>query len=183
MTPPTADLRTLTRTDLSGMQCSASFSADEAYRYALCWTWDRALPPLAVCMLNPSTATHEVLDPTITGLVKRARAWGRGSVMVANLFALRATDPQVMKAHPAPVGAANDDAIRTVAMAARDASVPLIAAWGAHGRHLGREAAALALLATTGAQLAALDINIDGTPKHPLYVAHARTPAPWSPVS
>ena len=48
---------------------SGTFSDDDAHRYSLAWIWDRALPPLVVCMLNPSTATHENLDPTISGLI------------------------------------------------------------------------------------------------------------------
>jgi hypothetical protein len=106
-------MKTLSRTDIDGMTCSASFDEDERYRYHLAWTWGEG-PPLVAWMLNPSTATHEVLDPTIAGLVKRARAWEYGGVEVVNLFALRATDPRLMRAHPDPIGPENDLMIRRV---------------------------------------------------------------------
>ncbi|MET3826519.1 hypothetical protein ABIC16_002212 [Sphingomonas sp. PvP055] len=173
-------MKTLSRSDLSGMECTATFSDDEAHRYSLSWIWDRALPPLVVCMLNPSTATHEELDPTIAGLVKRARAWAYGGVVVVNLFALRATDPRVMKLHPEPIGPENDEAIRLAALTSVERKVALVAAWGAHGRHLDRERAVLTLLTATGARVTAFQINADGTPKHPLYVGHDIIPEPWN---
>lgn len=74
-------------------------------------------PRLAVLMKNPSTATAERLDPTI-GKV-RAWAWrhGFGTVAVVNLFALRATHPPALNAHPYEriVGPENDRHIREVA--------------------------------------------------------------------
>lgn len=172
-------MKTLTRNDLTGMECTATFSDDDAHRYSLAWIWDRALPPLVVCMLNPSTATHEKLDPTISGLIKRARAWGYGGVVVVNLFALRATDPRVMKMHPEPIGPDNDEAIRLAALTAKERGVPIVAAWGAHGRHRDREAHVRRILGDCAVEVAAFQINADGTPKHPLYVGHAIKPEPW----
>lgn len=173
------------RVDLTGMACCAVFSPDEAYRYRLEWRWgDICSVPLVALMLNPSTATHEVLDPTITGLVKRARAWGMGGVVVINLFAIRATDPKVMLRADEPVGPANDAIIEHVLrheVALRGAVG--IAAWGAHGKHRGRDAEVLAIADSVGAPLHALHINDDGSPKHPLYIRHDIRPSPWRPAA
>lgn len=168
------------RTDLSGMRCSASFSDCEAYRYLLTWRWSDA-PLLVAWMLNPSTATHEVLDPTIAGLVTRARAWGRGGVRVINLFAYRATDPAEMKRRADPVGPHNDYVTMQVLDSEALLGGEVICGWGAHGGHMGRDAAAVALARRADARLACLDTIKNGSPKHPLYIAHALTPRPWAP--
>jgi hypothetical protein len=173
-------MKTLTRTDLDGMTCSATFDDEEAYRYHLCWQWAEG-PRLVAWMLNPSTATHEVLDRTISGLLTRARSWGLAGVEVVNLFGLRATDPKVMLAHPEPVGPDNDLVIRRVLNRAADEGSTVIAGWGADGTHLGRQKRALELAAAAGVALHALQVNAGGTPKHPLYIAHARRPVLWEP--
>lgn len=169
-----------TRTDLSGMSCSASFSDCEAYRYLLTWRWSDA-PLLVAWMLNPSTATHEVLDPTISGLVKRARAWGRGGVRIVNLFAYRATDPMDMKRAADPVGQHNDYVTRQVLDSEALLGGQVICGWGAHGGHMGRAEAAIKLAQRAEVRLVCFDVNKDGSPKHPLYVPHAITPRSWVP--
>lgn len=169
------------RTDLSGVQCSASFSPCETYRYLLTWRWSHA-PLLVAWMLNPSTATHEKLDPTFAGLVSRARAWGRGGVRVINLFAFRATQPAAMKAVADPVGPENDAVSLDVLRAAAAAGDEVVCGWGAHGKHRGRDTEAAALAAHAGLRLNCLKLNQDGSPQHPLYIAHSVPPRPWAPV-
>ncbi len=168
------------RTDLSGMHCSASFSPCDRYRYLLTWRWSDE-PLLVAWMLNPSTATHEKLDPTIAGLVSRARAWGRGGVRVINLFAFRATKPADMKAAADPVGTYNDHVTGDVLLSAALLGDEVICGWGAHGKHRGRDRAAAELARRAGVQLRCLATNRDGSPQHPLYIAHATTPQPWGP--
>ena len=55
---------------------------------------------------------------------------------MTNLFAYRATLPEVMKATSDPVGPDNDEYLRALAA---DAGV-VVAAWGANGTHKGRDA-------------------------------------------
>ena len=54
-------------------------------------------------MLNPSTADALKLDPTVTRCYNYAGAWGYGHLLVANLFALRSTDPDRLYHHHDPV--------------------------------------------------------------------------------
>lgn len=104
--------------------------AHDNYRYTLDLHVDArsAAPRLTVLMKNPSTASAERLDPT-TGKV---RAWaqrhGFACVRVVNLFALRATHPPALNAHPyaAIVGPENDRYIREAAAAAD----VVVAGWG-----------------------------------------------------
>lgn len=149
---------------------SAVFSPDRVYRYMLWRTWG-AGPTVTFIGLNPSTADETVDDPTIRRCIGYAKAWGYGGLIMANLFALRATDPRVMLAHPEPVGPANDDALRDCV--ARSELV--VAAWGADGAHRRRSSAVRAML---GGQLHALGLTKNGEPKHPLYLRADLEPFP-----
>lgn len=168
---------------MTGMRCAARFSPDLRYRYTLAWIWETDRPMLVAWMLNPSTATHEVLDPTVAGLVKRAQTWGMGGVEVINLFAFRATEPKDMKAQADPVGPLNDDMTRAVLLASLDLDATVVCAWGKHGRFLDREAKALAMAREIDCPLHFLKLNGDGTPAHPLYLPHALKPTPWEPAN
>lgn len=159
---------------LDGARAGAAYSPCEAHRYLMWRHWQDDAPPLGFVMLNPSTATELVLDPTLKRCQARALRMGFGGFIVANLFAFRATDPNDMKAQAEPIGAENDAAIALVL----ERCPIVIAGWGKHGRHLGRDAAVLALAAGLGKPLQALKLNGDGTPAHPLYLADALAPFP-----
>jgi hypothetical protein len=147
------------------------WSACGRYRYTLWRSWGpdlfREPGPLRYMMvigLNPSTATDREDDPTVLRCWRRARRLGYDAFVMTNLFGRRATDPRIMIADPDPVGAENDEWLRRTAAGA----AAILAAWGTHGRHMGRDRQVLDLL---GRPPVCLDINADGTPKHPLYVA------------
>jgi hypothetical protein len=114
------------------------FDDDELYRYDLVWRW-RDGPLLVAWLLNPSTATHEVLDPTVRGMIARARGWEYAGLRVINLFGIRATKPADMMAHEDPVGPDNDLIIRRALIQAADDGSMIVAGWGRHGMHLHRE--------------------------------------------
>jgi hypothetical protein len=79
--------------------------------------------------LNPSTADETIDDPTIRRCVIFAKDWGYGALCMTNLFAFRATDPAIMKAHPEPVGESNDGTLEELALS----TVVVVAAWGVGG--------------------------------------------------
>ncbi|TCP61580.1 hypothetical protein EV663_10431 [Rhodovulum bhavnagarense] len=153
----------------------AVYSCCGAYRYLLTRTWDRSGPRALFVMLNPSTATEVQNDPTVERCERRARALGFGAFRVTNIFALRATDPRVMRAAPDPVGPGNDAAITDSAPWANR----IICAWGAHGAHLDRGRAVEQLLRATGQPLWHLGLTRAGHPRHPLYIAYSQQPQPW----
>lgn len=164
---------------VGGVDRRTVFSHCRRYRFAL---WRefysvRAIEPpllpvegneahnyLMVIGLNPSTADETNDDPTIRRCIGFAKRWGFGALCMTNLFALRATDPEVMKADPAPTGDTNDDHLWTLAKGAG----MILAAWGKDGNHKDRAAEVLTMLESF--PIHALAINKDGTPKHPLYV-------------
>lgn len=116
-------------------------------------------------MLNPSTADAERDDPTIRACVRLARRWGFGSLVAVNLFALRATDPRMLRRARDPIGPENDAAI---VGAAADADL-LLAAWGNWGVLHDRGRAVLDLLRPLG-RPHCLGLTARGQARHPLYV-------------
>ncbi|MBS3962578.1 MAG: DUF1643 domain-containing protein [Sandarakinorhabdus sp.] len=154
----------------------AVFSPCEGYRYALWRVWNPAAPFWTFGMLNPSTADHLKLDPTLTRCANRAETGGAGGMIVWNLFAWRATDPRDMKRAADPVGEANNVIIRQLA---RLAAVN-VAGWGAHGTHREREHRVRAMLAAEGVALHALAFTKAGQPRHPLYLGNDLKPERWA---
>lgn len=146
------------------------------YRYTLWRNWlpigERGEAFVMFIGLNPSTATDTEDDPTIRRCVDFAKRWGFGALLMTNLFAFRATDPEDMKAHPMPIGPEND---KWLAHFAERAGM-VICAWGNHGTHLARASAVLAILARARADRHRLKATGAGHPGHPLYIPAKTTP-------
>ncbi len=157
------------------MHKSAVLSDCRRYRYSLTRSWaDHFSSGQAAIFigLNPSTADETADDPTIRRCIGFAKAWDCDQLVMLNLFAFRATDPRHMLAEANPVGPENDGYLRDIV-----SCIPgiVVAAWGAHGRHMGRDDQVRRLLP----DLHALRINADGTPAHPLYLPKHLKPQPW----
>lgn len=146
------------------------------YRYRLSRTWDIGKPTVAFLMLNPSTADASEDDPTIRRCLGFAKGWGYGSLVVANLFALRTPDPSNIRDHPDPVGPENDEQLRDVCKRAET----VIAAWGANGSFNGR---ALEVAQCLQSDLFALGTTKGGHPVHPLYQPSDAKPELWDASS
>lgn len=160
-----------------GSQGLATATYDKAgqYRYRLSRVWDLTLPRCLFVMLNPSTASAHVLDPTVTRCHRFALDWGHGSFEVVNIFAHRSTDPRALRTVADPVGPGNNDAI----LAAADAADLVVAAWGVHGALHDRGPAVHALLTGAGHALHHLRMTSSGHPGHPLYLPGSTVPVPW----
>ena len=166
----------------------ATISADGRYRYLLWrewrgtharrnWRWwgkdgaghEMGDPKACVfIMLNPSTADGEIDDPTIRRCVGFAASLNYERLEVVNLFAHRATDPKALLAlrhTDDPVGFDNQ---RHIERATSDAGL-VIAAWGAHGAHLGQDETVRGWVCQDG-PLHCLGKTAKGFPRHPLYL-------------
>jgi hypothetical protein len=152
----------------------AIFSPCGTYRYRLWRVWDHDRHPMAVVMLNPSTADAMVDDPTIRRCMAFARRDGAGGIVVVNLFAFRATDPKVLTAaHRKGVDVRGPERNGHLRDAFAVADV-VLCAWGAHP--LAAEAASEVLaLVPPHLEACCLGRTRDGYPRHPLYLA-ADTP-------
>lgn len=166
-----------------GAHRSAVISGDHRYRYRLTRYWEFSKPTLGFIMLNPSTADGEEDDATIIKCVKYARRWGYGGLMVCNLYALRSTDPRGLWRAADPVGPANDRYLTLMFAMAASSGTAIIAGWGNNARP-DRIQEVLGLPLATK-HLYALEVNQNGSPKHPLYIKDdaeihqfGRAPAP-----
>ena len=144
------------------MKCSAQISKDGKYRYDLWRTWDDKKPYCMFIGLNPSTADAVEDDPTIRRCIRFAKDWGYGGLVMANLFAFRATKPEDMKKAEDPIGEENDDHLELLAQHAGK----VVASWGVNGTHHNRDKEVMTLLGS----LSCLGVTKAGHPKHPLYL-------------
>lgn len=167
------------RQDLVGGTAAAVFDHARHYRYLLTRIWDPSRPPLVWVMLNPSTADAFVDDPTSRRCLAFARRENAGGLVIVNLFALRSTDPRVLRHHEDPVGRYNDAFIRQ----ATHVGGRVVVAWGAAGTEHGRGIAVAGSLTAAGVPLACLGTTSTGQPRHPLYVPGSAVLEPYGGVS
>lgn len=154
---------------------SADIDPTGAYRYSLTRRWEDGGALCCWIMLNPSTADASVDDPTIRRCIGFTKRLGWPGIHVINLFALRATNPATLSAHPDPVGPDNDVYIYRAIMSA---SI-VIAAWGVLGG-LRERAGFVRLIANErGVPLFHFGLTKNGQPKHPLYLPNTTVPKMW----
>jgi hypothetical protein len=136
------------------------------YRYRL---WRGNGPTLHFVMLNPSTADATVDDPTIRRCLSFAAREGCSGLQVTNLFAFRSPSPRVMFEAPDPVGPENDRHLSEMSARASVCGEKIVCAWGRHAPRA-RVEKVLSILHTANPALWCLGKNLNGSPKHPLYV-------------
>jgi hypothetical protein len=113
--------------------------------------------------LNPSTANETSDDPTIRRIKSMAVKWGYGGVYMLNLFAFVSSNPKVLlhRTHE-KIGYHNDRFLKEFA----ERSWTIVFAWGAFKEAKERAIDVIEMFP----KAKALAINLDGSPKHPLYV-------------
>jgi len=156
----------------------AVFSDDERYRYELGRTFHGELfnkrGYADFVMLNPSTATHEVLDPTLRRCQAFAKIWGCCGFRVYNMLAFRATDPADLLKVSDPVGPENDAFLSKAGVDA----YRLVVGWGAEPIAVERSKTALRIFRS---DLWCLGTTKAWHPRHPLYVRGDTPLERWSP--
>lgn len=145
------------------MYKDAKISHDGKYRYSLVREWDKERPKVLFIGLNPSTADEKLDDPTIRRCINFAKRWGYGGILVGNLFAIRSTEPGLIRKDPDPVGPKNDASLLEMV---KDAKL-VVGAWGNHGAYLDRSAYVRRLIP----DMKCLARNKTGEPTHPLYIS------------
>ena len=165
----------ITEYDLAHTSC-AEFSDDMRYRYTLrrCFAGSVDSPPvrpIVFCMLNPSTASAFVNDPTIRRCIGFAQDWGYTDLIVVNLFAIRETNSKILHTFVDPVGPQNNEALANLPRS------PVVCAWGSHP--MARERAYSAVYHFGSARRLCLKQTQDGSPSHPLYLPKVSTLKSW----
>lgn len=174
--------------DAGDVTRSAVLSPCGGYRYALRRSWGPG-PTVLFVMLNPSTADATDDDPTVRRCMGFARALGMDGASVVNLFAFRATNPDLLWTHPRGRVVGPDDPIcetdRHICQEAQSASM-VVCAWGAlscpagHRAFVhGRARWVSRMLVGQGVALHALWTTAEGWPAHPLYLSGELRPVPW----
>ena len=150
---------------------SAVISECGKYRYLLRRPATQPYPTCGAAlfiMLNPSTADAEQDDPTIRRCRGFAERWDCNGIAVANLFALRSTDPKALIVAADPIGPLNDEWLQKLAWEYET----VVFAWGANAPAK-RAAEVVRLFAKTNSrhrQMYCLGQTKNGSPKHPLYI-------------
>jgi hypothetical protein len=143
---------------------TAIFSEDYKYRYLLERDWSKGSSILFI-LLNPSTADADKLDPTLKRAYNIAKKYGYGKLVVVNIFAVRGSDPSVIKDIVDPIGELNNYYIKKYSKKADR----IIIGWGNHGIYKNRSLEILKILKIYYDKIYVLGINKSGEPKHPLY--------------
>ncbi len=174
------------------MEKAAVFSRDRRYRYVLTRIWDGRRPRLIAICLNPSTADETQDDPTVRKLMGFASRWGYGGLWLMNLFAIRGTDPEIIKTSDIdPVGSEQHERIKGVVGLARrflnDAreyepgpDPEVLCAWGVHGAYQDQDEHMMGWLDKELVRPICLGTTKNGCPKHPLYVSYATPRVPYT---
>lgn len=167
------------RKNLPNVFGDAHVSHDGVYRYELTRQWGSFDRQMIVIGLNPSTADASTDDPTIRRCVSFAKREGCGRLVMLNLFALRSTDPHVLRTHSNPIGPENDATL--LAWASRSSySTLVVAAWGAHvpggfyAPHMGQ--------GWRGYHRDHVVVQIFGGPEHVLCFGHTAKGHPRHPL-
>lgn len=158
---------------------SAIISVCGQYRYKLTRPAADMHPtagPALFIMLNPSTADAALDDPTIRRCMGFAKTWDCAGLVVANLYALRATNPADLWKHADPVGEDND---AMLAALIREHET-IVCAWGANARP--ERVAVVRKMFHRLSRPMCLGITKHGAPRHPLYIRADQPLTDWSPA-
>jgi len=90
----------------------AIFDETGEYRYYLTRLWDHSLDTVAFILLNPNKADCYKEDNTSDLCIRYSKRWGFGSLIIVNLFAVKAPNPDEMKESKEPIGEHNDEFIK-----------------------------------------------------------------------
>lgn len=156
------------QSDISDVYCIWDDPFDPVYRYVLYrdWNKDEVLPHAVFIGLNPSVADEKNDDRTVRRCINFARREGCGSMSMLNAFALISTDSKKLFLGDDPIG---KDNYHYIVSECESASI-IVIAWGTNGKHLNQHEKLLNLLKKR--KLFCFGKNLDGTPKHPLYLSN-----------
>ena len=118
----------------------------------------------------------------LVAVLGRARRLGYSGILVVNLYAFRATQPERLWETADPVGSANDFSINTLLDCAKAGDYgAVVCAWGDNAKPA-RASQVLTRFAAAGVIPYCLGTTKRGAPKHPLRIAYS-TPLQVLPVA
>lgn len=145
----------------------AIFSENRKYRYALWRVWSMNKSPLMFIGLNPSKAGSTTNDPTVIRLMARASRAGFGVLLVANLYSLVSSNPELLLQNDDTIGLETDVYLQQmIDMTNKQGRV--LCGWGSFPAAKIRAKQVLSMIQKPYC----LGVNSDGQPKHPLYISY-----------
>lgn len=167
--------------------CDSEYMDGPKYRYTLWRIFEQSrieesfhqktLPIVNFCLLNPSTADMDELDPTLRRCRNYTKRWGYAGMVVTNIFAVRATDPDNMREADNPIGPENNKWIKKCA----DFSEKFVAGWGVNGDYKNRERDVIDLVGLD--ETYCLETTKNGHPNHPLFEEKTLRPKPLTDMA
>jgi hypothetical protein len=158
------------------VESGAEFSPCGQYRRTLWRRWGTGNHILNGLLCNPSKASADRSDPTVTRFCERAKRMEFYGLIITNLFDLVSTDITGLLRHNKPCSDENDlDITETALMASM-----VVCGWGNASPLIPERAAHVTrMLRARSVKLYALKILKDGQPTHPLYRPYSETPFEW----
>lgn len=153
----------------------ATISKCKKYRYSLWRIWTKDKPLCMFIMLNPSTADVNEDDPTIRRCIGFAKSWDYGGILIGNVIAYRATNPNELKTLLDFRTKENEKHLKNMLHKVILTKGIIIAAWGNHGKnYLPRS-----MFYNSNLSVHHLGLTKSGQPKHPLYLKSSTKPELW----
>lgn len=153
------------------------FNDDRTHRFTLFRYWSNPEDYACGISMNPSGAAEHVSDPTVEGMMRRAREhWGVGAYYQLNVMSIRGTYSSDLTKTSIVNLPENDEWIRRIVAKAGI----VVVSWENHGHASGRGVIVENILREVCApeKIFCFGKNKNGSPVHPLY---QRIEAPLMP--
>ena len=136
----------------------AEFSIDKKERYSLKREWDKSKNKILYIMLNPSLADDKNDDPTIRRLINFTKKFNYGGFLVGNIFTTITPNPKELDKSKGMSDKNFEELIKLINKVDQ-----IVYAWGSSIEEP-------QLLKKLVLSPKCFGKNVNGTPKHPLYV-------------
>ena len=153
----------------------AIFSKCYKFRYSITKKFSSGTGRLLFILLNPSTATEKVYDPTLLRCKKRAINSCVYQFRVCNLFAYRATKPKELQKVSDPIGPYNNEILKN----SIKWSDKIICSWGSFGSLKERDLEVIQLIKKYKTPSFHLGLTKNNQPKHLLYISYNKILTKW----
>ena len=136
----------------------AEFSIDKKERYSLKREWDKSKNKILYIMLNPSFADDKDDDPTIRRLINFTKKFNYGGFLVGNIFTTITPNPKELDKSKGMSDKNFEELIKLINKVDQ-----IVYAWGSSIEEP-------QLLKKLVLNPKCFGKNLNGTPKHPLYL-------------
>ena len=136
----------------------AEFSIDKKERYSLKREWDKSKNKILYIMLNPSFADDKNDDPTIRRLINFTKKFNSGGFLVGNIFTTITPNPKELDKSKGMSDKNFEELIKLINKVDQ-----IVYAWGSSIEEP-------QLLKKLVLNPKCFGKNLNGTPKHPLYL-------------